>query len=47
MEIKKDLSLKELMQLRQDLEDLQQTHDMITALNNFDVKNIKTTKNAD
>ena len=44
MEIKKDLSLREFMQLQQDLEELQQTHDMIQALSHFDVNNIKTIK---
>ena len=47
MEVKKDLSLKEFMQLQADLEELQQTHDMIHALSHFDVDKIKTLKRID
>ncbi len=44
MEDMKNMSFREMMQLRQDLEELQQTHDMIQALSHFDVKEIKTIK---
>ena len=44
MELKKDLTLREMMQLTHDLEEIKQTSDMIRALNLIDENDIKSIK---
>lgn len=46
MEIKMDLTLKEMFQLTHDLEEMQKTSDMLVALNLIDIKDIKSIKKA-
>ncbi|MBU0498020.1 MAG: hypothetical protein KKG04_08735 [Candidatus Thermoplasmatota archaeon] len=42
MELRKDLSFREMMQLSHDLEEMQETSDMLVALSIIEKKGLKT-----